>query len=127
MVKQKEMKTDYEKSTGISSFIILVLAITVIMVFLLCSCTKEPTPYEIASKGDSIEWDIQTHAYTQIIIDGWGTAQIAYNDSVFKMAAWNGNRNILGLPYDVWLYTDQTWGFVGSGIVRVHNDIILPG
>ena len=119
---------DYERNLGCLPLIVLIIV-------LLVSCEKEPEPYDIASKGDSIEWHIQTGAYTQIVIQGWGTAQCngnriqnppIYPDSIYKMSAWNGARNIIGLSYDVWLYTDCGWGFVGIGIVQFHNDIILP-
>ena len=116
------MKTDPENNLGC----LPVPAIILVLIILACSCEKQPTRYEIASKGDSVEWQINTHAYTHVVISGWGTALCAEKDSLYKLAAWNKDRNIIGMTYEAWIFTDTRWYFVETGIVRVHNDVNLP-
>jgi hypothetical protein len=129
----KRFYNNIDKNAPAWSFAIVLLIISILLV--TSGCEKADGDYIKASKGEFVEWHIQTGCYTQIVISGWGTAQcngnriqdkIYYPDTIYRMDSWNENRNILGLSYDVWLYTDKGWGFVGIGITKFHNDIILP-
>jgi hypothetical protein len=105
--------------TGIMKFKLIIL-----LIVFFCTCQKKPSLYEVASKGCYVEWHIQTHDSTEIVIEGWGTAQIAYKDTIYRMDSYNGNRNILGLPYDTWIFDHCQWEFIGYGVTQFHNDII---
>jgi hypothetical protein len=96
----------------------------ILLIVFFCTCQKEPSPYEVASKGCYVEWHVQTHVYTQIVIEGWGTAQIAYKDSIYRMDSYKGNRNILELPYVAWIFNHWQWEIAGNGVTQFHNDII---